>query len=97
MPCGPSSVASDWDIASSAAFAVLYAPYLGWECRITIELTLTTEPLASARAGVNFCVIRSAPRTVSSMASRMCWKVVSANGFIDGTRKALLIRTSTLP
>jgi hypothetical protein len=31
------------------------------------------------------------------MASRMCWKLVPANGFIDGTRNALLIRTSTLP
>ena len=31
------------------------------------------------------------------MASRMCSKVVLANGFIEGTRNALLISTSTLP
>ena len=42
-------------------------------------------------------IIRSAPNTVSSIASRMCSKVVLANGLIDGTRNALLISTSTLP
>ena len=30
MPCAPSSVASDCDIASSADLAILYAPYLAW-------------------------------------------------------------------
>ena len=67
------------------------------ECRTTIEFTFTTEPLASASAGVKPWISRSAPSTVSSIASRMCSKVVLANGFIDGTRKALLISTSTLP
>ena len=90
-------MASDCDIASSADLAILYAPYLAWECRTTIEFTLTTEPLASASAGVKPWVNRSAPNTVSSIASRMCSKVVLANGFIDGTRNALLISTSTLP
>ena len=65
--------------------------------REAIELTFTTEPLASASAGVKPCVRRSAPSTVSSIASRMCSKVVSASGFIDGTRHALLIRTSMWP
>ena len=40
---------------------------------------------------------RNAPSALSSIASRICWKLVPANGFIDGTRNALLIRTSTLP
>ena len=97
MPCSPSSVASDCDIASSADLAILYAPYLACECRTTIEFTLTIEPLASARAGVKPWISRSAPSTVSSMASRMCSNVVLANGFIDGTLNALLISTSTLP
>ena len=90
-------MASDCDIASSADLAILYAPYLACECRTTIELTLTTDPFASASAGVKPWISRSAPSTVSSIASRMCSKVVLANGFIDGTRKALLINTSTLP
>ena len=90
-------MASDCDIASSADFAILYAPYLACEWRTTIELTLTTDPFASASAGVKPWIIRSAPNTVSSIASRMWSKVVLANGFIDGTRKALLISTSTLP
>ena len=62
-----------------------------------MELTFTTDPLASARAGVKPWIIRSAPNTVNSIASRMCSNVVLASGFIDGTRKALLINTSTLP
>ena len=57
----------------------------------------TTAPFASASAGVKPWVSRSAPSTVSSIASRMCSKVVLASGFIDGTRNALLISTSTLP
>jgi hypothetical protein len=32
-------VAGDCDIASSADFAILYAPYLAWEWRTTIEFT----------------------------------------------------------
>ena len=90
-------MASDCDIASSADFAILYAPYLACEWRTTIEFTLTTDPLASASAGVKPWIIRSAPNTVSSIASRMCSKVVLASGLIDGTRNALLINTSTLP
>ncbi len=42
-------------------------------------------------------ISRSAPSTVSSMVSRMWSKVVLAKGFMDGTRNALLISTSTLP
>ncbi len=62
-----------------------------------MELTLTTEPSVSVSAGVKPWVSRSAPSTVSSMASRMCSKLVAASGFIDGTRNALLISTSTRP
>ena len=58
---------------------------------------MTTEPFDSASAGVKPWIRRSAPSTVSSIVSRMCSNVVPANGFIDGTRNALLISTSTLP
>ena len=37
-----------------------------------MELTLTTEPFASASAGVKPWMSRSAPSALSSIASRMC-------------------------
>ena len=66
MPCGPSSVARLCAIASRAALASLYGPIVRCENRTTIELIITTEPLLSARAGVNSLVSRSAATTLAS-------------------------------
>ncbi len=53
IPCGPSSLASDWAIASSAALVALYGPIVRCENLTTIELIMVTDPALAASAGVN--------------------------------------------
>ena len=52
---------------------------------------------ASASAPVKAFTTRSVPSTVSSILALICSKSVRANGFIEGSAKALFTTTSTRP
>src|SRR5580704_13012675 len=97
IPRGPNSVARLCAIASSAALVSLYGPILSCEKRTTMELIITTEPAASASAGVNSLVSRRAAMTFASKLALRASRLTSPRALMGGMASALYTSASTRP
>ena len=96
-PRGPSSVARDCAIASSAALTSLYGPIVRWENRTTMELTNTAAPPDSSSRGVNSRVSRSAATTLASKPAPRASRLTTPSSLIGGIASALYTSASTRP